>query len=233
MLVVDDRRDIRYLVQSYLEEAGAAVETGGDGQAALDYLEHGSPDILVLDMQMPRLDGYSTARELRQRGCKVPILALTASAMKYDRDLCLQAGCDSYLSKPVQREALLRQVDLLVRRGQTLRVLVVEDNPMAGVALRATLQSLGCEAALVGDGEEALVKAAAEAPDFAFIDMGLPGMDGWELLRRLRQQNPRCRCVLHSGRSADEVISPEPGLAFDEIVQKPASRDQLNAILFP
>ena len=182
---------------------------------------------------MPRLDGYSTARELRQRGCKVPILALTASAMKYDRDLCLQAGCDSYLSKPVQRAALLRQVDLLVRRGQTLRVLVVEDNPMAGVALRATLQSLGCEAALVSDGEAALEKAAEEAPDFAFIDLGLPGMNGWELLRCLRQQNPRCRCVLHSGRSADEVVSPEAGLAFDHVVQKPASRDQLNAILFP
>lgn len=233
VLVVDDRRDIRYLVQSYLEEAGATVDTGGDGQAALDHLEQAIPDILVLDMQMPRLDGYSTARELRKRGCKVPILALTASAMKYDRDLCLQAGCDSYLSKPVQRAALLRQVDLLVRRGKTLRVLVVEDNPMAGVALRATLQSLGCEAALVGDGEAALKKAAEEAPDFAFIDLGLPGMDGWELLRRFREQNPRCRCVLHSGRSADEVRSPEPGLAFDLIVQKPASRDQLNAILFP
>lgn len=68
MLVVDDRRDIRYLVQSYLEEAGAAAETGGDGQAALDYLDQASPDILVLDMQMPRLDGHSDRRELRQRG---------------------------------------------------------------------------------------------------------------------------------------------------------------------
>lgn len=103
---------------------------------------------------------------------------------------------------------------------------------MAGVALRATLQSLGCEAALVSDGEAALEKAAEEAPDFAFIDLGLPGMNGWELLRCLRQQNPRCRCVLHSGRSADEVVSPKPDWPFDHVVQKPASRDQLNAILF-
>ncbi|MFN8610369.1 MAG: PAS domain-containing protein [Vulcanimicrobiota bacterium] len=233
VLVVDDRRDIRYLVQSYLEEAGARVETGGDGQAALDHLEKRSiPDILVLDMQMPRLDGYSTARQLRQRGFKLPILALTASAMKYDRDLCLQAGCDSYLSKPVQRGALLRQVDLLARRGRTIRVLVVEDNPMAGVALRATLESLGCEAALVPSGEAALIKAGQEGPDFAFIDLGLPGMDGWELLGRLRQQNPRCVCVLHSGRGPDEVVSPQEGLAFDHVVQKPASRERLNEILF-
>ena len=232
VLVVDDRRDIRYLVQSYLEEAGASVETGGDGQAALDHLQRTIPDVLVLDMQMPRLDGYSTARELRQRGFSLPILALTASAMKYDRDLCLQAGCDSYLSKPVERGALLRQVDLLARRGKTVRVLVVEDNPMAGVALRATLESLGCEAAVVGSGESALEKAAQDGPDFAFIDLGLPGMDGWELLRQLRQQNPGCVCVLHSGRAVDEVPSPEAGLAFDHVVQKPASRDQLSAILF-
>jgi two-component system CheB/CheR fusion protein len=232
VLVVDDRRDIRYLVESYLEEAGATVETGGDGHAALDYLQRSLPDVLVLDMQMPRLDGYSTARELRQRGFKLPILALTASAMKYDRDLCLQAGCDSYLSKPVERGALLRQVDLLARRGQSRRVLVVEDNPLAGLALRASLESLGCEAAVVGSGEAALEKAGQEAPDFAFIDLGLPGMDGWELLRQLRQQNPRCVCVLHSGRAADEVSSPEAGLSFDHILQKPASRDQLSAILF-
>ncbi|CAN0310489.1 unnamed protein product, partial [Phaeothamnion confervicola] len=107
VLVVDDRRDIRFLVQSYLEEAGATVGTADNGQAALDYLAETRMDMVVLDMQMPVLDGYATARELRRRRDMVPILAVTASAMTGDREACLAAGCNSYLSKPVDRSAMV------------------------------------------------------------------------------------------------------------------------------
>jgi len=112
VLVVDDRRDMRYLAQHMLEEAGARVVLAADGREALEQVEAaeaaGAPfDIIVLDMQMPVLDGYAAATELRQRGFDRPIIALTANAMKQDERRCLESGCDDYLSKPLSRATLV------------------------------------------------------------------------------------------------------------------------------
>ncbi|HEX6992973.1 MAG TPA: CheR family methyltransferase [Gammaproteobacteria bacterium] len=112
VLVVDDRRDMRYLAQYMLEEAGARVVLAADGREALEQVDAaeaaGTPfDIIVLDMQMPVLDGYAAATALRERGFDRPIIALTANAMKQDERRCLESGCDDYLSKPLSRATLV------------------------------------------------------------------------------------------------------------------------------
>ena len=234
VLVADDRRDIRDLVRSYLEEAGAQVATAPDGQASLDSLDRQPADVLVMDMQMPVLDGYNTARELRRRGSELPILALTASAMKGDREACVEAGCDGYLTKPVDRVSLIHQVSILARRRRTLQVLVVEDNPLAGRAVQAMLNTMGCQTVLAPSGADALKSVAAEVPDYVLIDLGLPDMDGAELLVRLRglPQLEGTRFIAHSGRDDHEVNAATGPVRFDAVVQKPATRDSLREVLF-
>ncbi len=106
VLVVDDRRDVRVLTTTVLHKQGATTEQAEDGEKAVEKvqrsLQNGRPyDLVVLDMQMPRLDGYRTARQLRTMGFEGPIIALTAEAMQGDLERCLEAGCNSYLSKPV------------------------------------------------------------------------------------------------------------------------------------
>jgi len=115
VLIVDDRRDIRFLSQRLLTKAGARVTEAEDGQVAVetvkDHLQReANIDLILLDMQMPNLDGYQTAIELRRLGYAGPIIALTADAMQGDMKRCIQCGCNDYLSKPIDTIAMLEMV---------------------------------------------------------------------------------------------------------------------------
>ena len=112
VMVVDDQPDIRFLTTVILEKAGVSVESVVDGIEALSRLTDAAdpPDLLLLDMQMPRLSGYETAERLRAAGFDRPIIALTADAMHGDMDRCLASGCDAYLSKPIDAAQLVEIV---------------------------------------------------------------------------------------------------------------------------
>ncbi|HEY1229157.1 MAG TPA: response regulator, partial [Ramlibacter sp.] len=108
VLVVDDGPENRELVSLVLTEHGLWVEEAEDGQVALDKVAAASYDVVLMDIQMPVMDGYTAARELRRRGVQVPVVALTAHAMKGFEQEVLQAGFSAYLVKPVDIDALLR-----------------------------------------------------------------------------------------------------------------------------
>jgi two-component system, OmpR family, response regulator MprA len=101
-----------------LEAEGYAVELAGDGGAALASLERAMPDLMVLDVAMPGIDGLAVSRMLRQRGIGLPILMLTARDAVPDRVAGLDAGADDYLVKPFSGDELLARVRALLRRGR-------------------------------------------------------------------------------------------------------------------
>ncbi|WP_161604620.1 PAS domain-containing protein [Roseiconus nitratireducens] len=112
VLVVDDRRDIRFLVQHVLRNAGAETVLCEDGAQAVATVEQsladGQPfDLVVMDMQMPIVDGITAVGILRDQGYDRPVIALTANAMNADREKCLQSGFTDYLSKPIDVRQLL------------------------------------------------------------------------------------------------------------------------------
>lgn len=116
ILIADDRASSRELLRLILERAGYEVLEAQDGVQALERARQGSPDLILLDLQMPRLDGYGALAELRQdpRFARAPILALTASAMRGDREKILAAGFTDYLSKPAGPELLRETVAKLL-----------------------------------------------------------------------------------------------------------------------
>jgi CheY-like chemotaxis protein len=114
ILLVEDGELNQALFRYHLERAGAVVTVADDGHMALVRIHevHGTSrafDLIITDIQMPGLDGYELTRTLRGLGCRTPILALTAHAMAEDRQRCFDAGCDDYLVKPVEREALVNR----------------------------------------------------------------------------------------------------------------------------
>jgi CheY-like chemotaxis protein len=115
VLLAEDAPDSQRLLSYYLRKAGAEVVVAENGKVACERsvaaLQAGQPfDVVLMDMQMPAMDGYEASRSLRRLGCREPIIALTAHAMEGDRERCLAAGCTDYVVKPVDRETLLRCV---------------------------------------------------------------------------------------------------------------------------
>ncbi len=107
LLVDDDVRNL-YALSAILDDMGFRITTARDGQEAIDTYLRETFDVILMDMAMPVKDGYTATRELKtEHGCTVPIIALTAHAMKGDREKCITAGADDYLAKPVERQDLL------------------------------------------------------------------------------------------------------------------------------
>ena len=103
--VIDDAKTIRMMMTHTLRGMGCEVECAEDGYKALGMLRRFKPDLIFLDITMPELDGYETTRRIRERerasgGRRLPIVALTAHAFEGERERCLEAGMDDYLSKP-------------------------------------------------------------------------------------------------------------------------------------
>ncbi|MCL7488000.1 MAG: response regulator [Desulfobulbaceae bacterium] len=103
ILIVDDNRDSRELVIKILQGKGHQLCEAVDGEDALEKVAAEQPDLILMDISLPKMDGYEATRRLKsdERFASIPVIALTAHAMKGDREKALAAGCEDYISKPI------------------------------------------------------------------------------------------------------------------------------------
>ena len=121
ILIADDKATSRELLRTVLERQGYAIIEAADGEEALQKARAESPDLILLDLQMPRRTGYEVLLELRSdpRHAALPIIAITASAMQGDRERALAAGFTGYLTKPVALAQLRSQIHSLLTDGNS------------------------------------------------------------------------------------------------------------------
>jgi two-component system cell cycle response regulator DivK len=108
ILYIEDNCDNRLLVRRVLEAEGYRVVEAEDGMAGMKWLQSETPDLVLMDINLPELDGYEVTKRLKElpRMAKVPVIAMTANVMRGDREKTLAAGCDGYISKPIDIDSL-------------------------------------------------------------------------------------------------------------------------------
>jgi CheY-like chemotaxis protein len=121
VLCVEDNKTNQKLIRTVLAQAGVEVRVVANGQLALQVATGEAFDAILMDMQMPVMDGYEATAQLRASGCELPIVALTAHALAGDREKCLHVGCNDYLTKPIHRDRLLNILYRLTRRRPACR----------------------------------------------------------------------------------------------------------------
>jgi PAS domain S-box-containing protein len=189
VLLAEDGADNQTLISMILRKAGAQVDLTPNGRLAVEKalaaMSAGTPyDAILMDIQMPEMDGYQATRQLRQTGYKYPIIALTAHAMAEDRQKCLDAGCDDYATKPVDRIGLLQMLARLMNCPAT----EPEEPPAAMTTQKPSDEAI--RSIFAGDPDMTDVTEAfiARLPDrMAAMSESLAN-NGHEELRRLAHQ---------------------------------------------
>ncbi|MCX7660462.1 MAG: response regulator [Caldimonas manganoxidans] len=195
LLIVDDNPWNLKLARDVLELAGYTVVPVPDAEQAQAWLQDHQPDLILLDLALPGLDGLSFCRRLKAepRWQHIPVVAVTAHAMKGDDLKALEAGCVAYIAKPIDTRRLPQQVAELLHRHRTpaaparkARVLVVEDDR---IDLRLMSEALELQGHMVlsnTSAEAAAGTVLARRPDVILLDLQLPGMDGLSFVRHLK-----------------------------------------------
>ena len=200
VLVVDDNAHIVQVVAYFLESVGASIASAADGQKALDKLALGRFDLVLLDMQMPVLDGHDTIVRLRARGDTTPVIALTAYSASEDRERYLAAGCNGYVTKPVGPADLFAEVGRVIgtsaRRSRVSR----RDDPRFAALVRDYVRSL--DDARAGIQNSLLLSDRTELTRWAHRLKGSGGMYGYD---ELSAAAATCHDALKNGGDATDL----------------------------
>lgn len=120
ILYIEDNLENRKLVSRLLTASGFEIHTAVDGPDGLTYVQEQTPDLILMDISMPAMDGYTVTTKMRQLPHldQTPIIALTANVMKGDRERSLKAGCDGYIQKPISVDTFPAQLNAFLARGR-------------------------------------------------------------------------------------------------------------------
>jgi signal transduction histidine kinase/DNA-binding response OmpR family regulator len=184
VLIIDDEEPAHELLERELASAGFYILHAAGGREGLKLAKQARPDVITLDIIMPDLDGWSVLKALKADPelCDIPVVLVTIMG---DRDLGFALGAADYITKPLDRDLLMRAVGRHVRSGDRAQVLVVDDDPKTRDMLRRTLQKAGWTVAEAANGCEALEALERAKPALVLLDLLMPGMDGFEVLERL------------------------------------------------
>ncbi|WP_376770958.1 response regulator [Marinobacter arenosus] len=240
ILCAEDNETNRRLVSLLVSRTGAELVHVGNGAEALDMALRDSFDLILMDIQMPVMNGRDATAALREAGVNTPVIALTANVMSEDIADYRLAGCNEHLAKPIDKqrfyETLARYLRVEAEQGERLdrsftgRVLVAEDNDDNRRLVERMLGRQGLEVVSVASGEDAVRRALSESIQLVLMDSHMPGMDGVDATRLLRQTGFRRPIIAFTAGDQKETDALLDA-GCDGVLDKPIDNTHLQALL--
>ncbi|WP_298451681.1 response regulator [uncultured Marinobacter sp.] len=240
ILCAEDNDVNRRLVSLLVGRTGAEIVHVGNGAEALEMAIREPFDLILMDIQMPVMNGRDATVALREAGVNTPVIALTANVMTEDIADYRLAGCNEHLAKPIDKqhfyEVLARYLE--VETGSSTvpvqkhcgKVLVAEDNAGNRQLVERMLTRLGLEVVSVASGDEAVRKALSDTVQLVLMDRHMPEMDGVEATRLLRQAGFRRPIIAFTAGDQQETDALREA-GCDGVLEKPIDEHRLQALL--
>jgi two-component system, sensor histidine kinase and response regulator len=248
IVLAEDCADNATILVAQMRAAGAELRHARNGLEAVALVGQWQPDVLLLDCQMPELDGYAATRRIRAGESaprRTPIIALTAHALEDNRERCLAQGMDDFLSKPVDFALLVQKLQTWAGRDNPVadevqserfdgQVLLVDDNALVREASRGMLETFGVRVTVAASGEEALQHCRRDDLDLVLMDCRMPEMDGLATARRWRERerNGQRTAIIAVSAEADSVdLRAYRDAGMDDFLAKPYNVKGLAGLL--
>ncbi len=237
ILVVEDDPKSARLIKDILELRRYVVIEASNGLSAMRIINDHIPDLIFMDMNLPGMDGITLTRLIKtsSKTVNIPVIALTAAAMKGDRDRFVQAGCDDYISKPFHVKDVLDVIKKYAKAEKQRTaihppiILIADDRPENIELISATLSPMGYNIIKAANGLQAMEKIRALRPDIAMINVFMPELNGIEVCKNIKSDERYSSIPVIMITALDDADSKMKALSVgaDEFLTKPIDRYEL------
>jgi len=244
LLMVDDEEEFLVSSSQALGRRGFDVDVAPNGITALEKVEQQEFDVVVLDVKMPDVDGIQVFKEIRQKFPGLPVILLTGYGSISDAFKTSKEGVSDYLFKPIDIDDLANSIREAVEKAKTqavqdsertheteptewIRVMVVDDEVQFLESMKKVLSRRNMEVTTAESGDEALALLTESIVDVVVLDLKMPGMDGLEVLRRIKINNPSVEVVVLTGHPSVETAMEVINLGANEYLKKPPEISEL------
>ncbi len=258
IMVIEDNAKSMELFRILLKKGKYKILEATEAETGIAMAKKHKPDLILMDIQLPGMDGLSATRILKDHTDlkSIPVVGLSSYAMESDFQKALEAGCDGYITKPIDTRSFLKTIDNYIKNGRNgnqkqkeddhkmkeqkekekekdslrkSKILIVDNEPLDIKLLCAILPQDSYELVKAYSGEEALQKVSEEHPDLILLDIMMPGMDGMEVCRRLKQDSKTKDIPIILISIMDDHEAKEQGLKVGalDVLNKPVNAVKL------
>lgn len=230
ILIIEDEKELADILSQKIEAQGHEVDMAYDGRDGLEKIKEG-PDLVMLDMLMPELDGFGVLEEMKKNGIKIPVIIISNSGQPVDIERARELGAKDYLIKAeLDPQEIIEKIQYCLSNEKksadkgVRKMLIIEDDEFLQRLIAKKMHSTDFYVEVASDGNEGLEKIVQGRPDLVLLDIILPGLKGYEVLEKVRNNEDediaKTPIIMLSNLGQDSDVKKAIDLGADDYLMK-------------